>query len=44
MAQSEDSDITALKNNYVSITPLKLGMGDDAGLSQVEALLDGLMD
>ena len=42
--QSEDSDITALRNNYVSITPLKLGMGDDAGVAQVEALLDGLMD
>jgi 5'-nucleotidase len=42
--QSEDSDIQALKNNYVSITPLKLGMGDDAGVSVVEGLLDGLMD
>ena len=42
--QSDDSDIVALKNNYVSITPLRLGMGDDAGLPQVEALLDGLMD
>ncbi len=43
-AQADDSDILALKNNYVSITPLKLGMGDDAGISQVEALLNGLMD
>ena len=43
-AQSEDSDITALKNNYVSITPLKLGMGNDSGVPEVEALLDGLMD
>ena len=42
--QSEDSDIQALKNNYVSITPLKLGMGDDAGVSEVESLLNGLMD
>ncbi len=42
--QSEDSDITALKNNYVSITPLKLGMGDDSGVPEVEALLNGLMD
>ena len=42
--QAEDSDITALKNNYVSLTPLKLGMGDDSGVSTVEALLDGLMD
>ena len=42
--QAEDSDITALKNNYVSITPLKLGMGDDAGVPEVESLLDGLMD
>lgn len=40
--QSEDSDITALKNNCVSITPLKLGMGDDAAVPQVEPLLDGL--
>ena len=39
-AQSADSDIQALKDNYVSITPLKLGMGDDDGLAQVEALLD----
>ena len=43
-AQAEDSDITALKNNFVSITPLKLGMGDDDGVSAVEAMLDGLMD
>ena len=39
-AQSADSDIQALKENYVSITPLKLGMGDDAGVPGVEALLD----
>ncbi len=39
-AQTADSDIQALKENYVSITPLKLGMGDDAGVPQVEALLD----
>ena len=43
-AQSDDSDITALKNNHVSITPLKLGMGDDAGVPEVGALLEGLMD
>ena len=43
-AQAEDSDIVALRNNYVSITPLKLGMGDDAGVPEVAALLDGLMD
>ena len=42
--QSEDSDIVALRNNYVSITPLRLGMGDDAGIPEVEALLEGLMD
>ena len=42
--QAADSDIMALKNNYVSITPLRLGMGDDAGVSAVEALLEGLMD
>ena len=42
--QAEDSDIQALKSNYVSITPLRLGMGDDAAIPQVEALLDGLMD
>ena len=41
--QAEDSDIVALRNNYVSITPLKLGMGDDAGVSQVEPLLEGLI-
>jgi 5'-nucleotidase len=43
-AQAADSDIQALKDNYVSITPLRLGMGDDAGIPEVEALLDGLMD
>ena len=42
--QSEDSDIVAVKANYVSITPLKLGMGDDSGIAAVEGLLDGLMD
>lgn len=43
-AQADDSDITALKNNFVSITPLKLGMGDDDSVSLVEAMLEGLMD
>ncbi len=42
--QAADSDITALKGNYVSITPLKLGMGDDAGVPDVESLVDGLAD
>ena len=42
--QAEDSDIQALKGNYVSITPLRLGMGEDTAIPQVEALLDGLMD
>ena len=42
--QADDSDITALKNNYVSITPLKLGMGDDSAVPEVEGLLEGLMD
>lgn len=43
-AQTADSDVQALKDNYVSITPLRLGMGDDAAIPDVEALLDGLMD
>ncbi len=42
--QSDDSDIVALRNNYVSVTPLRLGMGEDAAIPQVEALLDGLLD
>ena len=42
--QSQDSDIVALRDNYVSITPLRLGMGDDAAIPEVETLLDGLMD
>ena len=42
--QAEDSDIVALRNNYVSITPLRLGMGDDAAIPHVEALLDGLLE
>ena len=41
-SQTTDSDIQALKENYVSITPLRLGMGDDSGVPQVEALLEGL--
>ena len=43
-SQAADSDIQALKDNYVSITPLRLGMGDDSGIPEVQALLDGLMD
>ena len=39
---AEDSDIWALRNNYVSITPLRPGMGYDADLPAVEALLEGL--
>ncbi len=39
-AQTADSDIQALKDNYVSVTPLKLGMGDDSGIPEVEGLLD----
>ncbi len=42
--QPEDSDVVALRGNFVSITPLKLGMGDDAAVATVETLLDGLMD
>ena len=40
--QSAESDIQALKDNCVSITPLRLGMGDDEGIPKLEALLDGL--
>lgn len=43
-AQTADSDVQALKDNYVSITPLRLGMGDDAAVATVEVLLEGLMD
>ena len=41
---AEDTDIWALRNNYVSITPLRLGMGDDSGLAQVESLIEGMTD
>ena len=41
-AQVADSDIQALKDNCISITPLKLGMGDDSGVPEVESLLEGL--
>ena len=37
-----DTDIWAVKNNWVSITPLKLGMGDDAALARAAGFLDGL--
>ena len=33
-----DTDIWAVKNNWVSITPLKLGMGDDAALARGRGL------
>ncbi len=39
---AEDSDIWALRNNYVSVTPLRPGMGYDSGIPEVESLLDGL--
>ena len=34
-----DSDIAALKNNCISITPFHIGLGDDAAMPGVEALL-----
>lgn len=37
-----DSDIWALQNNFVSVTPLRPGMGYADDLPRVEALLDGL--
>ena len=40
----EDTDIAALKNNCVSITPLKIGLGDDQRIQEVEGLLGDLPD
>ena len=37
-----DTDIWALKNNYVAITPLHIGLGDDQRITEIEGLLDGL--
>ena len=34
-----DSDIAALKNNCISITPLHIGLGNDSAMPEVEALL-----
>ncbi len=34
-----DSDIAALKNNCISITPLHIGLGNDTAMPDVEALL-----
>ena len=34
-----DSDIAALRNNCISITPLRLGMGDDSAMPDLESLL-----
>ena len=34
-----DSDIAALKNNCISITPLHIGLGNDAAMPAVETLL-----
>jgi 5'-nucleotidase len=39
-----DTDIWALKNNCVSITPLKIGLGDDERIPEVEGLLGDLPD
>lgn len=41
--QSAESDVVALRDNHVSITPLRLGMGDDGRLGDVAPLLDGLL-
>jgi 5'-nucleotidase len=37
-----DTDIWALKNNCVSITPLKIGLGDDERIPEVEGLVGDL--
>lgn len=34
-----DSDIAAIKNNCISITPLHIGLGNDAAMPDVESLL-----
>ena len=34
-----DSDIAALKNNCISITPLHIGLGNDSAMPDVESLL-----
>ena len=34
-----DSDIAALKNNCISITPLHIGLGNEVAMPDVEALL-----
>lgn len=39
---AEDTDIWAVKNSCVSITPLRIGMGNDEMIADVESLLDGL--
>ncbi len=39
-----DTDIWALKNNCVSITPLKIGLGDDERIPEVEGLVGDLPD
>ena len=36
---SPGSDIAALKNNWISITPLNMGLGDDSAMPDVESLL-----
>ena len=39
-----DTDIWALKNNCVSITPLKIGLGDAERIAEVEGLVEDLPD
>ena len=37
-----DSDIAALKNNCISITPMHIGLGNDSAMPEVEALLGNM--
>jgi broad specificity polyphosphatase/5'/3'-nucleotidase SurE len=36
---AEDSDIAAIKKNWISITPLHLALGNDEAMTGVETLI-----
>ena len=38
----DGSDIWALKNNYISVTPLQISLGHKEGMPEVEALMSGI--
>ncbi len=40
----DGTDIWALKNNYISITPMQMSLGDDQQTPEVENIMAGISD